>query len=79
MRTFSEAVLVATRQYRPNLLAEYLYDLAQLNSSFYQDRERPWLKGESPQRESRLLLAALVAKILRQGLDLLGIDAPERI
>jgi len=76
---FSEAVLVATRQYRPNLLAEYLYDLAQLNSSFYQDRERPWLKGESPQRESRLLLAALVAKILRQGLDLLGIDAPERI
>ena len=76
---FGDMLEVATTQYRPNMLAEYLFELAQVNNSFYQDNERPWLKAESPERESRLQLGALVAKVLKQGLYLLGLDTPERI
>ena len=74
---FSDTLEKAARHYRPNLLAEYLYDLAQTYSTFYQTT--PFLKAEEGVRESRLRLCSLVAQVLRQGLDLLGIDTPERI
>ena len=74
---FGEAVTVAAEQYRPNLLCDYLYQLAQAYSSFYQNL--PFLKAEEGVRESRLRLCRITAKVLRQGLELLGIEAPERI
>jgi len=74
---FSEAVLVATRTYRPNLLADYLFDLAQTYSTYHQSI--PFLKAESGVRESRMHLIGLVATTLKSGLKLLGIDTPNRI
>ena len=74
---FPSVVLRATELYRPNLLADYLYDLAQTYSSFYQNV--PFLKAEEGLRESRVRLCGLVARTLRQGLNLLGIETPERI
>jgi arginyl-tRNA synthetase len=74
---FGDAVERAARTYRPNLLAEYLYDLAQTYSSFYQNV--PFLKAEAGVRESRVRLCDVVARTLRTGLDLLGIETPDRI
>lgn len=74
---FAEAVSAAAAYFRPNMLADYLYNLAQLYSTFYQNL--PFLKAESGVRESRLRLCDLAARTLRQGLSLLGIETPERL
>ena len=74
---FPAAVHAAAANYRPNILADYLYDLAQIYSSFYQNV--PFLKAEEGVRESRIRLCRATAATLRQGLDLLGIETPERI
>ena len=62
---------------RPSALADYLYELAGLYNSFYQNV--PFLKAPEGVRESRVRLCGLVARVLRQGLNLLGIETPERI
>jgi arginyl-tRNA synthetase len=74
---YPDTVLDAANQDRPAILADALYDLAQTYSSFYQNV--PFLKAEPGVRESRVRLGALVAQVLRHGLDLLGIATPERI
>ena len=74
---FAETVLRAAESHRPNVLADYLYDLAQTYSSFYQNL--PVLKSGEGVRESRLRLSDLTARTMRQGLDLLGIETMERI
>ncbi len=74
---FPSVVLRAAALYRPSVLADYLYDLAQTYSSFYQNV--PFLKAEEGVRESRVRLCGLVVRTLRQGLNLLGIETPERI
>jgi arginyl-tRNA synthetase len=74
---FASTAIRATELYRPNMLADYLYELSQLYSSFYQNL--PFLKAEEGLRESRIRLCMLTARVLKKGLSLLGIDAPERI
>ena len=74
---FPDALLRAAAQYRPNLLADYLFETAQIYSRFYQTV--PILRAEENLRESRVRLCAITARVLRQGLNLLGIDTPERI
>ncbi len=74
---YPEAVLTATRTYRPNLLADYLFDLAQTYSTYHQSI--PFLRAEPGVRESRMRLIGLVADTMQAGLKLLGIEAPNRI
>lgn len=62
---------------KPSVLADYLYQLSQLYSSFYQSS--PVMKADPTVRDSRIRLCAAVSKVLRGGLDLLGIPTPERI
>lgn len=62
---------------KPSILADYLYQLSQLYSSFYQSS--PVLKAEEAVRDSRIRLCDAVSKVLRGGLTLLGIPTPERI
>ena len=61
----------------PNLLCNYLYELAGKFMRFYE--ACPILKAEVESRNSRLSLAALTAETLQQGLDLLGIETLERM
>jgi arginyl-tRNA synthetase len=62
----------------PHLLCGYLYDLAGLFSSFYE--HCPILAAEDqPTRQSRLRLAALTGRTLKQGLELLGLQTLERM
>ncbi|MBP3406297.1 MAG: arginine--tRNA ligase [Kiritimatiellae bacterium] len=74
---FGGTVRKAAENYKPSLLADYLFQTAQLYSSFYQ--QNPILKSEPEVRDARLKLCALFGRVLAKGLDLLGIAAPVRI
>lgn len=75
---FSEVLLRMVDKGQPHLLCAYLYELAGAFSSFYE--ACPVLAADTEsQRDSRLLLAKLTAKTLKQGLSLLGIDTLEQM
>lgn len=62
----------------PHLLCSYLYDLAGLFSSFYENCPILAAEDEAVQ-QSRLRLAALTGRTLKQGLELLGLETLERM
>jgi arginyl-tRNA synthetase len=64
-------------EYRPNYLCGYLYELAGHFTGFYENY--PVLKAEPAQRASRLALCDLTARVLRQGLEVLGIEVAEQM
>lgn len=66
-----------TEECRPNYLCNYLYDLAGLYAKFFESC--PVLKAEEPERSSRLLLCEVTAKVLKQGLEVLGIETTEKM
>ena len=74
---FPGAVVRAAEAYKPSVLADYLFQTAQLYSTFYQGS--PVLKSEEPVRSSRLRLCAMFGEVLSKGLNLLGIETPRRI
>jgi arginyl-tRNA synthetase len=76
---FSEALSSVTHDAAPHLLCAYLYDLAGLFMRFYENC--PILRDDVPPalRASRLRLADVVARTLGTGLELLGIETPERM
>lgn len=63
--------------YRPNFLCNYLYELAGYFARFYE--ACPVLKAEEPERSTRLLLCDVTARVLKQGLDVLGIEVLEQM
>ena len=67
----------AAEAYKPSVLADYLFQTSQIYSSFYQST--PVLKADAAERASRLALVSLFGRILKEGLGLLGIEAPRRI
>ncbi len=74
---FGEVLPQVLEDYRPNLLANYLFELANAFHTFYE--ACPVLKSEGTVREGRLVLCDNAARVLRTGLDLLGIGVPERM
>src|SRR3989440_6202617 len=74
---FAEVVPTVLNDFRPNLLANYLYELANAFHSFYE--ACPVLKSEEPMRSSRLALCQLTGRVLAKGLELLGIKVPEKM
>lgn len=59
-------------EYRPNFLCNYLYDLAGRYTAFYENC--PVLKADTVTRASRLALCDLTARVLKQGLVVLGLE-----
>ncbi|MFF7239916.1 arginine--tRNA ligase [Streptomyces collinus] len=75
---FAETVLEVAESYEPHKLAAYLYQLATLLTSFYD--QCPVLKAESPEQvENRLFLVDVTARTLHRGMALLGIRTPEKL
>ncbi len=74
---FGEVVHRASETNLPHLLTDHLYDLAKAFMAFFE--ACPILKSEGAQKESRLTLAAVSARQIRRGLNLLGIDVVERM
>jgi len=75
---FGEILNNVAEKGTPHVLCAYIYDLAGLFSSFYENC--PILGADSAeQQQSRLRLAALTGRTLKQGLDLLGLETLERM
>ncbi len=75
---FPEALAQAAAEYRPNYLTDYLFKTAGVFSGFYE--HCPVAKAETDDlRNSRLLLCDLTARVIAQGLELLGIHTSERM
>jgi arginyl-tRNA synthetase len=74
---FAEIVPQVLNDFRPNILANYLFELANSFHTFYE--ACPVLKSDEPVRSSRLALCDLSGRVLRCGLDLLGIKVPEKM
>ena len=75
---YEEAVTIVARDGTPHVLCTYLYDIAVLLSAFYE--HCPIINASSESlRNSRIQLALLTSRTLKQGLNLLGIDTVERM
>jgi len=74
---FAEIVPQVLNDFRPNILANYLFELANSFHTFYE--ACPVLKADEPVRSSRLALCDLTGRVLQRGLKLLGIDVPEKM
>ncbi|HEP1081429.1 TPA: arginine--tRNA ligase [Pasteurella multocida] len=75
---FEEAIQIVAKEGTPHVLCTYLYELAGVFSSFYE--HCPILNNEDKQiKRSRLKLALLTEKTLKQGLDLLGIKTVDKM
>jgi len=75
---FAEILNNVAEKGTPHILCSYLYDVAGLFSSFYENC--PILAADTPeQQQSRLRLAALTGRTLKQGLELLGLETLERM
>lgn len=75
---FPEIVFKSAQELAPHKIAEYLYDLAQKYNSFYNKRSILEAKTEES-KQFRLALTQATAKILKNGLYLMGVKTPERM
>ena len=74
---FGLTLQAVVSDYRPNLLCNYLYELAGGFTRFYENC--PVLKADEPARSSRLTLCDLTARVLKQGLAVLGIEVLDQM
>ncbi|HEX5219482.1 MAG TPA: arginine--tRNA ligase [Verrucomicrobiae bacterium] len=74
---FGLVLEAAADEYRPNFICNYLYELAGKFTSLYENC--PVLKAEPAERASRLVLCDLTARVLKEGLSVLGIETLEQM
>ncbi len=74
---FEEVVIDAANGFAPNVIAKFLFEVAQQFNAFYNNC--PVLKAQEKERSRRLFLTAATASVLEKGLWLLGITAPEEV
>ncbi|MDP4269235.1 MAG: arginine--tRNA ligase [Bacteroidota bacterium] len=75
---YKNVVKDAGKEYSPALIANYIYDLVKEYNQFYHDHSILREENES-MRHFRLVLSKNVAKVIKSGMSLLGIDVPERM
>ena len=74
---FPDVVPAILDGFKPNILANYLYELAAVFHGFYETC--PVLTAEPRTRDTRLMLCDVFSRLLRTGLGLLGIEVPEKM
>ena len=74
---FAEVAPQVLNDFRPNILTNYLFELANSFHTFYE--ACPVLKADEPIRSSRMALSDLTGRVLKTGLNLLGIEVPEKM
>lgn len=78
LSAFPTIVREAGQEFSPAVIANYVYELVKEYNQFYHDFSI--LREENPElKYFRLVLSAAVADVIRKGMDLLGIDVPERM
>lgn len=78
LANFPIVIRQAGAEYSPALIANYVYDLVKSYNSFYHDFSILKEENESV-RAFRLVLSQTIAKVIKLGMSLLGIDVPERM
>ena len=75
---YTKALREAAKEYSPAIMTQYVYDLAKEYNGFYQ--EVPIFNEENKDKLAfRIALSSITAKLIRQSMNLLGIDVPERM
>jgi arginyl-tRNA synthetase len=74
---FGLTLEAAVEEYRPNFLCNYLFELAVKFNAFFENC--PVLKSDDATRASRMALCGLTARVLKQGLEVLGIEVVEQM
>lgn len=74
---FQEVIVIAAKTYSPNVLCNYLYELASKFNTFY--NKYRILDSEEEKLILRLRLTSATAQVLKNGLKLLGIGSPEKM
>lgn len=75
---YPDTIRRAAGEFKPNHIANYLYELAQDFNSFYNGN--PILKAESKElMKSRLMLTAVTIRVMEDGFKLLGLEVPEKM
>ena len=78
MHEYPEIINEASRTLNPSLVANFLYDLAKEFNQFYHDYSI--LSAENQEQVGlRLLIVEAIGQIVESGMDLLGIEVPERM
>lgn len=78
LASYPEILLQAGAHYSPALLANYIYEVARLFSHFW--AELPILRAETEAViQTRITLSLLAGKIIKRGMNLLGIEVPEKM
>ena len=78
LHTLPDSIAAAAAAYSPAMVANYAYELAKAFNSFYQDT--PILREENARvRAFRVSLCAMVANALKNTMNILGIEVPERM
>ncbi len=75
LRRFGEVLEIMARDLLPNRLTDYLYELAEKFNAFFRDCR----VIDSPEEGPRLILCELTAKVLKQGLEILGLETVDRM
>ncbi len=71
-------VAQAGEQFAPSVIAAYIYELAKSFNGYYHDHSI-LKESDAEVRKLRLQLASMVARVIRKGMKLIGIDVPERM
>ena len=74
---FPDKIMTAMKELEPSIITRYLVDLAQEFNRFY--HEHPILVEDQDLRNARLALVSAVKYTLKNGLELIGLSAPERV
>ncbi|MBU7037305.1 MAG: arginine--tRNA ligase [Theionarchaea archaeon] len=74
---FPDSVEQSAERYKPSIMATYVFDVAKAFNEFY--HACPVLQAEPATKNARLALVSATTRILKSGLQLLGIEAPERM
>jgi arginyl-tRNA synthetase len=74
---YPEVVETAAANLEPHLIAQYLRELAGALHSYY--HEHKWIVDDAELRNARITLAVATRQVIRNGLDLLGLSAPEKM
>jgi arginyl-tRNA synthetase len=77
LAAFPEIIDQAAEKYKPTIVSNYVYECAKGFNAFY--HACPVLQAAPPVKRARLTLVLATQKILKTGLNLMGIEAPERM
>ena len=75
---FPDVIETAAKEYDPSHVAAFCYNLAKLYHRFYHEHSILGAANE-PARDFRLMLSIATGNVLRKGMDLLGIEMPDRM